>query len=168
MSLNRADRLQSLAWLAVGAGLLWLLWLLSPILAPFVVAAVLAYICDPGVNWLVARRIPRAAAVVMVIFGLGVLLMLLILILTPMVYREGMALVQRLPDLVDLLNSKVLPWIQRAQLGVKLELDAGAIRKWLAGNWDTAQDVLTLLLARARTGGLALVGWWRTCSWCRW
>ena len=38
------------------------------------------------------------------------------------------------------------------------ELDAGAIRKWLAGNWDTAQDVLTLLLAQARTGGLALVG----------
>ena len=157
MSSTRADRLQSLAWLAVGAGLLWLLWLLSPILAPFVVAAVLAYICDPGVNWLVARRIPRALAVTMMIVGLGIMLMLLILILTPMVYREGLALVQRLPDLVDLLNSKVLPWAE-TQLGVTLQLDAGAIRKWLAGNWSTAQDVLTLLLARARSGGMALVG----------
>ncbi|MBO4329725.1 MAG: hypothetical protein J5820_03735, partial [Rhodocyclaceae bacterium] len=40
-------RAQVLGWLAVGAAVLVLFWLLAPMLMPFVVAAVLAYVCDP-------------------------------------------------------------------------------------------------------------------------
>ncbi len=49
---------------AVAAGLL--LYLVAPILTPFLLSAVLAYICLPPVDW-VARKLPRwlAAAIVM-------------------------------------------------------------------------------------------------------
>ncbi len=146
--------MQTLGWLAAALLLLWLVWLLAPILTPFAVAAVFAYVCDPGVNWLVARRVPRPVAVLLVILALGLLLLLLLLILAPMVYREGAALAQRLPDLLELLNTRLRPWLEE-QFGVVLQLDVGAVRKWLAGNWDTAQDVLGLLLARAKTSGMA-------------
>lgn len=63
----RVDRLQTVAWTATGAALIALLWLLGPILTPFVVGAVFAYICDPAVNWMVARRVPRPLAVLLVI-----------------------------------------------------------------------------------------------------
>ena len=157
MPFDRAERLQTVAWLAAGVLLLWLLWLLSPILTPFVVAAVFAYLCDPGVHWLVARRVPRALAVLMVILALGLAILLLVLILAPMIYREASALAQRLPDLLDLFNQRLLPWLSD-RFGITVQLDVAAVRKWLAGNWDTAQDVLTVILAQAKTSGVALLG----------
>lgn len=160
MPYDRAARLQTLGWLAAGVALLWLMWLLAPILTPFAVAAVFAYVCDPAVNWLVARRVPRAAAVLLVILALGLALLLLVLILAPMIYREGVDLARRLPDLLDLLNLRLRPWLQE-RFDISLQFDVAAVRAWVAGNWDTAQDVLGLLLARAKTGGgaaLAFLG----------
>ncbi|MCB1890105.1 MAG: AI-2E family transporter [Rhodocyclaceae bacterium] len=157
MTLSRPNRMQTLGWLGAGIVLLWILWLLAPILTPFAVAAVFAYVCDPAVNWLAARRMPRAAAVLLVILALGLLLLLLLLILAPMVYKEGAALAQRLPDLLELLNTRTRPWLE-SEFGIVLQLHVGAVRQWVAGNWDTAQDVLGLLLARAKTSGVAVIG----------
>lgn len=157
MSLARADRLQTAAWAGAGLALIGLFWLLSPILAPFAVAAVFAYICDPAVNWMVARRVPRALAVLLVISALALILVTLTLILVPMLYREAVTLIQRLPDLVELFNERVAPLL-REHLGIRLQLDAGQARKWLAQNADTAQDVIPILLGHIKTGGLALIG----------
>ena len=40
--------LKRLQWTALALGALWLLWLLAPVLTPFVVAAVLAYALHPA------------------------------------------------------------------------------------------------------------------------
>ncbi len=149
--------MQTLAWTGVGVALLVLLWLLSPILAPFAVAAVLAYICDPAVNWLVARRLPRAAAVLIVIALLGLVLALLLLILVPMVYKEAVVLATRLPDLVEMVNLKALPLLKE-HFDVTLQLDAGSIRQWVTENWSSAQDFLPGLLKKASTGGAKVIG----------
>ena len=92
MNAPRADRLQTFTWTAAGLAIVALFWLLGPILTPFVVAAVFAYICDPAVNWMVARRVPRALAVLLVIIALGLVLVALALILVPMVYLLGLVL----------------------------------------------------------------------------
>lgn len=156
--ISLSDRqLQTATWIGVGIALLVLLWLLSPILAPFAVAAVLAYICDPMVSWLVARRLPRPAAVLIVIALLGLALTLLLLILIPMVYKEAMTLVGRLPDLVEMVNTHMLPMLQN-HLDVSLQLDAASIRQWITENWSSAQDFLPGLLKKASTGGAAVIG----------
>jgi predicted PurR-regulated permease PerM len=152
-----ARQIQTAAWAGVGVALLVLLWLLSPILAPFAVAAVLAYICDPMVNWLVARRLPRAAAVLLVIALIGLVLALLLLILIPMVYKEAVALFTRLPDLVEMLNQTVLPLL-KTHFDITLQLDAGSLRQWATENWSSAQDLLPGLLKKASTGGAAVIG----------
>ncbi|HHW64584.1 MAG TPA: AI-2E family transporter, partial [Rhodocyclaceae bacterium] len=128
MNAPRADRLQTFAWTAAGLAIVGLFWLLGPILTPFVVAAVFAYICDPAVNWMVARRVPRALAVLLVIVALGLVLVALALILLPMVYREAVMLVRRLPDLVEMFNAQVAPLLQ-ARLGIELQLDAAQFRQ---------------------------------------
>ncbi|ANQ86296.1 AI-2E family transporter [Azoarcus olearius] len=156
MTSARADRLQTAAWALVALALVGLFWLLSPILAPFAVAAVFAYICDPAVNWMVVRRVPRPAAVLLVITGLALILVALTLILVPMLYREAVTLIQRLPDLVEVFNQRAAPLL-REHLGIRLQLDAGQARKWLAQNADTAQDVIPILLGHIKTGGLALI-----------
>src|SRR5690606_16759753 len=123
MTMPRADRLQTFAWTAAALAIAGLFWLLGPILTPFVIAAVFAYICDPAVNWMTARRVPRALAVLLVIVALGLALIALALILVPMVYREAMMLIRRLPDLVEMFNAQVAPILQ-ARLGIELQLDA--------------------------------------------
>ena len=50
MTDESAERLQTLLWSTLGLVILWLLYLLSPILSPFVLAAILAYICAPLVE----------------------------------------------------------------------------------------------------------------------
>ena len=50
------------AWAAIAVAAAWLVSLLSPILAPFLFAAILGYILDPMVEKLTARRLPRTLA----------------------------------------------------------------------------------------------------------
>lgn len=157
MALFSPRQRQTVAWTAVGLALLVLLWLLGPMLAPFAIAAVLAYICDPAVSWLVSHRVPRVVAVLIVIVLIGLGLTILLLILVPTVYREAMQLVGRLPDLVDLINARVLPTVKN-YLNIEVELDAAFVREWIAENWTAAQDVVPGLLKKATTGGMAVVG----------
>ncbi|MCK9984418.1 MAG: hypothetical protein AzoDbin1_00890 [Azoarcus sp.] len=157
MNPSRADRLQTAAWAGVALALVALFYALSPILAPFAIAAVFAYICDPAVNWMVARRIPRPAAVLLVIAGMGATLLLLLLILAPMIWREAIALIRRLPDLIELLNARVAP-VLRARFDIDFQLDAAFVRTWIAEHWDTAQDLVPVILGQLRQGGLALLG----------
>ena len=55
-------------WSALALGVLWVIWLLAPILSPFVFAALLGWLGDPMVDRLEARGIKRNNAVILV-FG---------------------------------------------------------------------------------------------------
>lgn len=157
MTSSRAsDTRQTLVWIGVGLALLALFYALSPILAPFAIAAVLAYVCDPAVNALVARRLPRPAAVLLVILGIGLLLTLLVGIMAPLVYSETAALLRRLPDSLEHFNQRVAPWLAE-RLNVHIQLDAALVRELLRQHSDNAQDLLRVLLSHATSGGMALI-----------
>jgi predicted PurR-regulated permease PerM len=156
MSPPRPDRLQTAAWAGVGVGLLALFYALSPILTPFAIAAVFAYICDPAVNWMVARRVPRALAVLLVIFAMGALLALMVLIFAPIVYREVVTFIARLPELIERLDARLAPLLA-AHFGVELQLDIASVREWVSQHRDAARDWLPTILSHAREGGVALI-----------
>lgn len=65
------SRRQALLWGAVAFGLGSLLWILRPVLTPFLFGALIAYMLQPGFEWLVRHRTPRglAALMVMLVFG---------------------------------------------------------------------------------------------------
>lgn len=75
---GRAERLSSLMTIAVVVSLVVFLYLVREILLPFVVAAIVAFIATPAVDWLAARtRLPRwvyALGVLFALMGLGALL----------------------------------------------------------------------------------------------
>lgn len=151
------DRLQALAWIAVGLAFLWLLYLLRPILAPFLLAAILAYICSPMVAWLESWRVPRTAGVLLVMLLLAAFMVLLVLILVPLVQKQAAQLYERLPGVIELLNDKVAPWIQ-ARFGTEVHFDLASLRELVAENWESAQGIAARVLQSLRIGGLALVG----------
>ena len=112
---SNAEERQKWWWLAVGLAFLLLLSYLSPVLAPFLMAAVLAYICLPLVDKM-SRRMPRPLAVVLVILLIAAIFIVLLLVILPLFIREGIALAQAIPGWLDSLNRNVAPWIN-ARLG---------------------------------------------------
>jgi len=54
-------------WLAIALAAGVLLYVLSPILAPFLAGAILAYVLNPLVDRLTGRYLPRIVAVVLVL-----------------------------------------------------------------------------------------------------
>jgi len=139
------------------------LWLLGPVLTPFVVAAVLAYALTPLVNKLDRMgkgRLPRVVAVVVVelLFILAVLS--LVLLVVPIVAKEIPLMREQIPLLADRITTGLTPWL--AQFGIKVSLDMGSLKavalKYLNANY---QDMFGSLLSSLKLGGsvaLAIIG----------
>lgn len=145
----------ALAWSAVALALVLALWLLAPVLTPFVVAAVLAYVLTPLVDRLdaLARgRLPRLLAVLLVELLFILAALGLVLLLVPVLVREWPLLREQLPQLLDRLNASAQPLL--AQFGIKLSFDTASLKpalmKYLNANMDEA---LGSLLASLKIGG---------------
>ncbi len=154
---THADKLQAALWIAAGMAILALLYALSPILTPFLLAGILAYICNPVVDRLTRLKLPRMLAVVLVQFGLMAVGAVLVLIILPLLYEEATVLAARAPQAAVLFSEKLLPWLQQ-NFGLKLHLDAASLKNLAAGNWDTVQTILQRVYSSLKIGGVALVG----------
>jgi predicted PurR-regulated permease PerM len=143
-------------YLAAAAVAVLLLWLTAPILSPFLFSAILAYICLPLVDRL-ARRLPRWLSVALVLALLLSALCLLVLILMPMVEQQFGALLQKLPDYLEWVRVRVLPWLS-GTLGVELNLDFAHARHAIAESLRADQDVVRSLLPKITSGGAVLIG----------
>jgi predicted PurR-regulated permease PerM len=141
-----------LNWLIAMALTGWLLYLLAPVLTPFVAAALLAYIGDPLADRLQRIRFPRTVAVVTVFLLTFLFLSLLVLLVLPLIRDQVAALMRALPGIVDQVE-KI--WLPRAGelLGVEPGTDIGlaaflARYSDMAGSWG-ARAFLSL----TRSGG---------------
>jgi predicted PurR-regulated permease PerM len=159
MTLSSAQR-RTFTWLALGLAALGVLWLLAPVLTPFLVGAVLAYALHPAVERLASQRIPRVLAVTIVEVGVIVVLCAVLLLIVPILSKELPLLREQIPLLADRLNRSLSPWL--AQFGIHVALDTESIKafglKYLNANFE---DWLATILSSARIGGsfvLTIVG----------
>lgn len=159
MNLSSPQR-QALAWSGLAALALALLWLLAPVLVPFIAAAVLAYALAPAVEALVRRRVPRIVAVVGVELLLIVALLSALLLVIPILNKELPLLREQIPLLAKALNDRAAPWLR--QYGVELALDPASIKAFVLKYLDAnLEDWAATALSSARIGGsfvLAIVG----------
>ncbi len=134
--------------LIIAALLRWL----GPVLTPFLIAAILAYIGKPAVTWAEQRRVPRTLSTTLVLALTGAVLFGLLLVLTPLVHSEFSQLLKRLPQLLALLHDKVAPWLEQ-QFGIELQLDVASIKQYLSENAQSAQEMSLKVLKSIRSGG---------------
>ncbi|WP_408597433.1 AI-2E family transporter [Limnohabitans sp.] len=154
---------QTLTWMVIAVMAALLLWLLGPVLMPFVVAAVLAYALSPlvrGLQRLFAGHLPVVVAVLVVETLFIVLVMALILLLLPILANEVPRIRDQLPALIQRGQAFLNPWLQT--LGVSIQLDAASLKNFVLTHFNTSLDELVLqALASLRIGGsvaLAVVG----------
>jgi predicted PurR-regulated permease PerM len=121
-----SERQARLIWLALAglaiavlvglvAGLIWALGrviqILAPVLWPLAVAAVLALLLDPLVDWLETKRLPRPRAIACV-FALALLLVLaLFSSIVPQVIKETRELAVSVPAYAAQIQHRVQNWL---------------------------------------------------------
>ena len=153
----QSDRAQTLLWAGVAIVLLWVLYLLGPVLTPFLAGAILAYILNPGVEWLTRHKWPRSVAAMVVILLTILAGILLVLILVPLFSKQVSELSLKVPLFLNQINEQLAPKLQE-WFGITLQLDSQSIRQFLAEHWQSAEGVLPRILASLKLGGLAIAG----------
>lgn len=93
------------------------IYLLSPILSPFVIGILLAYLGDPVVDRLEKLNISRSFAVVIVFLVLLLVFILLILLLFPMLQSQIAGFFARLPQYAAWLDQRVDQLVAFLELG---------------------------------------------------
>ena len=146
---------RSFSWIAIAVVIFLVLWLMGPVLTPFVVAAVLAYALTPLVNKLDHMgqgRVPRVLAVIFVEVVFLLALLSLVLLIVPILAKEVPLMREQLPLLADKFNSWFSPLA--AQFGFKVSLDVDSIKgfvlKYLSANFE---DAFGSLLSSLKLGG---------------
>jgi predicted PurR-regulated permease PerM len=139
------------------------LWALAPVLTPFLVAAVFAYMLAPLVHGLrqrVLKRMPRVVVVVVVELLFVIALLGVMFLMVPILVSESMAIRDQLPALAERVNTALTPWL--AKFGLNLTLDVVAIKAFVLKYFHAnTEDLLAAALASVKLGGsvaLALVG----------
>ncbi|HFC8517783.1 TPA: AI-2E family transporter [Neisseria weaveri] len=131
-------------WILVGlvlAALVWLVFALSNILTPFIVAAVLAYILNPLVEKLRAKGIKRGPGAMLVMVSTLLLLFALVLIIVPMLINQFNNLVMRLPQIVYFIQNKLLPWMNE-WVGDSVQINMQTLTDWLQSNTGELSNAL--------------------------
>ncbi len=136
----------------------FLIWVLQPILAPFLTAALLAYLGDPLADRLERLGLGRTLAVT-VVFALFLAVMLAaILLLLPLLGRQVDYLQERIPVLIGWVQNTVLPWLEE-RFGLSVaQFDLASLRDAVAASWETTGNVAATVVGRVARSGLALVG----------
>ena len=149
-----------LTWLAIALLVFLALRALGPVLTPFLVAAVFAYVLAPLVGRLcelAKGRFPRILAVTIVELMLILAIALLVLLIGPVLSKELPQVKDQLPGLFDKLDGVVRPWLR--DWGIFVALDLASLKQhaldYLTTNYS---DAVSSLFSSLRLGGsVALV-----------
>ena len=135
-----------------------LIYLLTPVLTPFLEAATLAYLFDPLVNKLQSWRLPRTLGVVIVFFILLLVLMWMTFVLVPLIVHQISNMAATIPAMVNWIEQTFLPWFQD-RFDITLNLDIESLKAVLANRLKNTHGLLTNLWSTLSYSGHTLFLW---------
>ena len=138
---------------SLGVGFIF--YFLGPILMPFAAGALLAYLTNPIVNYLINSGLSRIIAVILVFVTLFAVLLLLLLLLIPLIQQQFFTLTVFIPDTILWAQSKVLPWLMQ-HFGVETSAEIATFKKLLSENIFKAGNIATWLIQTTLQSGRAL------------
>lgn len=153
-------------WLVLTLSVLlgWLLYLLSPILLPFTISAVLAYLGDPLVDRLEAIRIKswqvgRTMAVVMVFVALTLIVVAVLLVIVPGIESQITLFLRKLPDYFYWLNNELIPFLKQ-HLDIDIQpFDSSKLIDILKEHWQKAGGIAATFIGSMSRSGSVILQW---------
>lgn len=135
----------------------FLLYLLAPVFTPFLAAAIFAYLGDPLVDRL-EHRLGRTVAVCIVFFAFFGGLLAAVAVLVPLIEREWVAAIASLPQYIDQIQTRLLPWLASAFGAGELTLNLDALKDAVRDHWQQAGGIAANVVRTVSQSGLALLG----------
>ncbi len=157
-----SEQKQSLVWLSVAFALVLLLSLLGPVLMPFLVAAILAYVLSPWVDklsrWKIGRwTCSRSVSATLVVSAIILVVLLLTLILVPVLQKELPLLRDQIPRLITKIDVFLTPKL--AEFGFQGRLDSAGLKALLTEHLaDSGEVIGKAVFASLKVGSSAVLG----------
>ncbi len=146
-------------WLTIAIISMALLYILAPILLPFVAGALLAYLGDPIVDRLEKFKISRTLSVV-VVFFVGFLVILPILFfLVPLIESQIRSLVDKMPEYIDWIMVNLEPTLKDT-FGISIPaLEIEQLKATFGEQFSNAGGFFKSLIRTVSHSGLVVAGW---------
>jgi predicted PurR-regulated permease PerM len=156
MNSDIARRWQMLAIILVIGGLLWIL---RPVLTPFAIAAMLAYLGDPLADRLERLRCNRTLATSIVFLAMVLVLIGAIVLLVPLIQRQVVRLIAAMPAYGEWVRTGLFPWLERNLHLPSNFFDIGSILANIRAHIGTVGNLAAVVLGYATRSSLTIIGW---------
>ena len=150
------DRTLRRIFVLAGIGLiLWVLYLLKPVILPFVAAFLVAYLFSPLVGRLHKLGLLRWLSISIVFIGIGIVLTLAIWYVVPLVWQQLIYARDSIPAGIHWLNYTFLPWVSQTFNVEAMEIDteqiSSVVMDYIQTNYS-ADSIQSVLLRVAQSG----------------
>ncbi|EKE23783.1 MAG: hypothetical protein ACD_6C00331G0004 [uncultured bacterium] len=135
--------------------ILWVLYLLKPVVVPFVAAFLIAYLFSPLVDVLHRIGLARWLSISIVFIGIGVVVTLVMWYLVPLVWQQLMYARDSIPAGIHWINYTFLPWLSDSFNLVPMEIDtdqiSSVVMDYVQTNYS-ADSIQAMILKLAQSG----------------
>ena len=144
---------------ALVAVIVYLLWLLAPVLMPFAIAAMLAYLGDPLADRLERLGLKRMWAATIVFVVILVVVVGVLLLLIPLIARQVENLISNLPRYGDWAQHVAWPWLQ-TQLHLDPHMfDSDRLVTAIKAHIGSIGGVATAVIGKVSRSGVGIAMW---------
>jgi predicted PurR-regulated permease PerM len=143
-------------WLIAFVLFVAILWLLKPVLLPFVTGGAVAYFLAPVVDRLERRKVPRWLGALCVLLGFIVAMALVVVLILPLLERQIGAFINAVPGYVERIRAHYIPWLQD-WLASFDPGDVDKLRDAASQSAGEAASWAVKLLRQIVSGGIAVI-----------
>ena len=138
---------------------LWILYLLKPVVIPFIIAFFIAYLFSPLVDRLQKIGLPRWFSIGTVFIGIGVAVTMAFGYIVPLIWKQLVIARDSIPVGINWINSTFLPWVSNTFNVEQMEIDTNhmstIVMDYIQTNYST--DSLQAMALRVAQSGLNFI-----------
>lgn len=141
----------------VATGLL--VYLLAPVITPFMVGALLAYLGDPLADRLEAKKLSRTVSVIIVFVIIFFVVLLIPVVLLPLIEHQVAALATNFPKYIDWVQQNVVPFVSQLLNVDPTVLNTATVKQSIVGSWREVGGFAGNIVSGISKSSMVLVAW---------
>tara|TARA_B100000427_G_scaffold279881_1_gene250255 strand:+ start:7390 stop:8454 length:1065 start_codon:yes stop_codon:yes gene_type:complete len=150
---------QKILFLVSAVIFFYIVYILAPILTPFLVAGVFAYLGDPIVDKLEDLRFTRTASVFVVFLIFIILILSFVFIIFPLIQNQISHLLKKIPSIIDWIYIEVSPWLSQTFSLESNAINLDNIKKSLIQHWESFGSFFGTFLLKIFSSAQLLIIW---------
>ncbi len=150
---------QKILFLVSAVIFFYIVYILAPILTPFLVAGVFAYLGDPIVDKLEDLRFTRTASVFVVFLIFVILILSFVFIIFPLIQNQISHLLKKIPSIIDWIYIEVSPWLSQNFSLESNAINLDNIKQSLIQHWESFGSFFGTFLLKIFSSAQLLIIW---------